>query len=43
MRRTRINDNAPEVKRRSTGKPVIFNEVEQSLFHARVEQAPPPA
>jgi hypothetical protein len=32
MRRTRINDNAPEVKRRSTAKSIYFKQVEQRLF-----------
>jgi hypothetical protein len=40
MRRTRINDNAAKVKRRSTGKPICFKHVGQTLFRDRVARAP---
>lgn len=32
MRRIRINDNAAEVKRRSTGKSIYFKQVGQNLL-----------
>lgn len=37
MRWTRINANAPKVKRRSTGKSIYFKRVEEALFQDRLE------
>ena len=39
MQRARSNDNAAEVKRRSTGKSRYFRQVERILFHDCVERS----